>query len=296
MKTLSLTFKMFVATTFMLALCSVAQAVPRTWVSGTGNDANPCTRTLPCATFAAAFALTDAGGEIDAIDAGNYGVIAINKAITIDGGTGNVASILIAGGIGISIAAGVNDAVILRNISLNGRQLGGSIGIHYASGGVVVLDNVTIERFDQGIFAKGFGGMANPLRMEINKCRFYNNLVGIQQEDDTFIAMRDSVITGTRHTGATSFGINMQPAAGTRAAIKLDNNEISYTHSGIRATSTDLGKGAVDIHARNNWVYKNVIGLNVTNAVVLHTAGNNLLSENDFPQAGAPVTVGHFTF
>src|SRR5688500_12418798 len=58
----------------------------RTWVSGAGNDANPCSRTLPCLTFTGAIAKTAAGGEINALDAGNFGTVVINKSITIDGG------------------------------------------------------------------------------------------------------------------------------------------------------------------------------------------------------------------
>ena len=57
-----------------------AQAA-RTWVSGTGLDTNPCSRAAPCATFAAAFAVTSTGGEISVVDSGAYGSITINKAI-----------------------------------------------------------------------------------------------------------------------------------------------------------------------------------------------------------------------
>ena len=62
-----------------------AQAT-RTWVSGVGNDANPCSRTAPCKTFAGAISKTAAGGEIDALDPGGFGAVTITKSITIDGG------------------------------------------------------------------------------------------------------------------------------------------------------------------------------------------------------------------
>jgi hypothetical protein len=70
-----------------------AQAT-RTWVSGVGDDANPCSRTAPCKTFAGAISKTAAGGEIDALDPAGYGAVTINKGITIDGGGGQVASVL----------------------------------------------------------------------------------------------------------------------------------------------------------------------------------------------------------
>src|SRR5262249_47592150 len=65
----------------------------RVWVSGVGDDVNPCSRTAPCKTFAAALSKVAAGGEIDALDAGDYGVVTISKSVTIDGG-GALASIL----------------------------------------------------------------------------------------------------------------------------------------------------------------------------------------------------------
>src|SRR5580692_846428 len=73
-----------------------AQAT-RTWISGVGDDANPCSRTAPCKTFAGAIAKTSPGGEIDALDPGGFGGVTITKSITFDGGGGQVASILVSG-------------------------------------------------------------------------------------------------------------------------------------------------------------------------------------------------------
>src|SRR5215470_7113923 len=77
----------------------------RTWVSGVGDDGNPCSRFAPCKTFAGALIKTAAGGEIDALDPGGFGAVVITKAITIDGGGGQVASVLVAGTNGIIINA-----------------------------------------------------------------------------------------------------------------------------------------------------------------------------------------------
>src|SRR5438477_13114112 len=90
-----------------------AQAT-RTWVSGVGDDATPCSRTAPCKTFAGAISKTAAGGEIDALDPGGYGAVTITKAITLDGGGGQVASILVAGTNAIVISAALNDHVVIR--------------------------------------------------------------------------------------------------------------------------------------------------------------------------------------
>src|SRR5438045_7634563 len=90
----------------------------RTWVSGVGDDANPCSRTAPCKTFAGAISKTAAGGEIDALTPGGFGAVTITKSITIDGGGGQVASVLVSGTNGIVVAAGPNDVVTLRNLRL----------------------------------------------------------------------------------------------------------------------------------------------------------------------------------
>ena len=95
-----------------------AQAT-RTWVSGVGDDANPCSRTAPCKTFAGAISKTTAGGEIDPLDPGGFGAVTITKSITIDGGE-QLASVLVAGTNGIVINAGAADTVTLRNIRING--------------------------------------------------------------------------------------------------------------------------------------------------------------------------------
>src|SRR5262245_3894176 len=114
-----------------------AQAT-RTWVSGVGDDANPCSRTAPCKTFAGAISKTAVGGEIDALDPGGYGAVTITKAITIDGG-GNLASILVSGTNGIVINAPASAVVTIRNISINGFGTGLN-GIRFLSGGTLHIE------------------------------------------------------------------------------------------------------------------------------------------------------------
>ena len=81
-----------------VGVASMAQGqATRTWVSGVGDDANPCSRTA-CKTFAGAISKTAAGGEIDVLDPGGFGGVTVTKAMTIDGGGGVVASVLGGGG------------------------------------------------------------------------------------------------------------------------------------------------------------------------------------------------------
>jgi hypothetical protein len=104
---------------------SVGAQATRTWVSGVGDDVNPCSRTAPCKTFAGAISKTAAGGEISVLDPAGFGAVTITKAITIDGSSaGEQAGILAALVNGIIVNAGVNDVVTLRNLSINGAGNG----------------------------------------------------------------------------------------------------------------------------------------------------------------------------
>src|SRR5579859_5898664 len=118
----------------------------RTWVSGVGDDANPCSRTAPCKTFAGAISKTAAGGEIDALDPGGFGAVTITKGITIDGGGGQVASVLVSGTNGIVVQAGPSDVVILRNLRINGIGTGIN-GIRFLSGKALEVENCDIFGF-----------------------------------------------------------------------------------------------------------------------------------------------------
>jgi hypothetical protein len=118
----------------------------RTWVSGTGDDANPCSRTFPCRTFTAALIRTAAGGEIDAIDAGAFGPVTITKSITIDGGS-SIAGVLAGSGTtAILVNAGAGAVVTLRGLDINGGAIG-SDGVSIVSAGVVRIEKSRIYSF-----------------------------------------------------------------------------------------------------------------------------------------------------
>jgi Right handed beta helix region len=135
------------------AICLVpalahAQAT-RTWVSGVGDDANPCSRTAPCKTFAGAISKTAELGEIDTLDPGGFGGVTITKSITIDG-TSGIAGVLVSGTNAIIINAGTTDTVILRNLDLNGVGTGLS-GIRILAAGDVRIEHCKIYGFARGI-------------------------------------------------------------------------------------------------------------------------------------------------
>src|SRR5437879_12572646 len=96
----------------VLATTVMHAQAPRTWVSGDGDDSNPCSQSFTCRTFSAALTRTAAGGEIDVRGAGDFGSVTITTAITIDG-QGPLASILAGASNGIVVKAGPNDVVVL---------------------------------------------------------------------------------------------------------------------------------------------------------------------------------------
>src|SRR5690348_3381964 len=141
--------KLILLTSTLLFLASFANGqASRTWVSGVGDDANPCSRTAPCKTFAGAISKTAAGGEIDALDPAGFGALTITKSITIDGGGGQVASVLVSGTNGIVVSAGAADVITLRNLRFNGIGTGIN-GIQYLAGNSLIVENCEIFGFTQ---------------------------------------------------------------------------------------------------------------------------------------------------
>lgn len=140
----------FAAASFT-ALPAAAQAT-RTWVSGVGDDVNPCSRTAPCRTFAGTISKTAAGGEINCIDPGSYGTVTITKAIIIrcdeeEAGIGAY------GVNGVNIVAGATDAIVLSGLDIQGggsSGLGGNVGVRFTSGGSLTIQNSTIRHFTAG--------------------------------------------------------------------------------------------------------------------------------------------------
>src|SRR5215470_10398257 len=117
----------------------------RTFVSGTGNDANPCSLAAPCRSFAGALAQTNAGGEIAILDTAGYGALTIGQAVSIVNEEGVEAGITVTSGDGITINAGASDVVNLRGLTLVGA--GGVNGITFNSGATLNIQYCVIRGF-----------------------------------------------------------------------------------------------------------------------------------------------------
>src|SRR5215831_5418592 len=129
----------------MLATASANAQATRTWVSGVGDDANPCSRTAPCKTFAGAISKTAPNGEIDVLDPGGFGALTITKSITIDGRPVE-AGVLVSGTNGIVVSAQPTDKVILRGLDFNGSGTGIN-GITFSGGAQLSVEGCTIQGF-----------------------------------------------------------------------------------------------------------------------------------------------------
>jgi len=233
------------AAAFVVVTASTAHAqATRTWVSGVGNDANPCSRTAPCKTFAGAISVTAAGGEIDALDPGGFGTVTITKSITIDGGGGQVASILASGVNGIIVNAGMNDVVILRNLRINGAGTTlGQNGIRFLVGGELHVEHCVIERFsniaidfqpsgggegyitDTTLIDNAGGGVVvNTGRVAITNLHSEANGNGVMVNGTAIASVRDSFAAGS----GAGFG-----AVTGGAAINVENSVATHNQFGI---------------------------------------------------------------
>ena len=136
---------------FVFCLFAAAQVnaqATRTWVSGVGDDANPCSRTAPCKTFAGAISKTAPAGEINVLDPGGFGAVTITKSITIDGSGGSIAGVLVSGTNGIVVNAPAGSVVVLRNLDINGLGTGLN-GITHVGGGDLHVENTRVYNFTQ---------------------------------------------------------------------------------------------------------------------------------------------------
>jgi hypothetical protein len=278
-----------------------AQAT-RTWVSGVGDDANPCSRTAPCKTWAGAISKTADGGEISALDPGGFGAVTITKGITLNG-DGTLASVLAALTNGIIVNAPSNRDVIIRNLSINGvgnSASPGLNGIRFLGGGSLTLQNVNIYGFSQSCLdiAITSGG---PITHIVDS-NFANCATGIRVSDTS--GQRASVnVTRSTITDSTT-GINGAQAAnialtdvtisGATTAVLLTNaagpaSEVNMNRCLITESALGL-QVAVGTSARLSDNYFAANGKAMDNQGACQSTANNRAGGNVNPNTGAACT------
>lgn len=242
---------------FALALAASpadAQAT-RTWVSGVGDDVNPCSRTAPCKTFAGAIPKTAAGGEINCLDPGGFGSVVITQSITIDC-SGTLGSILASNTNGV-VVNGVDIVVALRNISINGAG-NGNIGVRFLNGRSLHISNSTIFGFQTPTsvaLSMEAGGGASA---HIENTTIFGNRAGIQVRPGSGAA--SVMLVGSAVTGSGTFGLR---ADGAGAQVRVGDTTISGNGVGVQTANGGSVASYGDNRLNGNASDGNFTGTNV---------------------------------
>jgi hypothetical protein len=275
--------KISVLLPFAFAMCFSLFSAPahaqatRTWVSGVGDDANPCSRTAPCKTFAGAISKTAPGGEIDALDPGGFGAVTITKSITLDGGGGQVASILVAGTNGVNVSAAATDVVTIKNLRFQGICNGNSCAnaglsaIQFNTGAALLVDNVEIYGFaNQGI--NFVPNQATNSSLSVQDTLIFHCAGGGVVVAPTGGGTASAAVERTRMYGSL-FGVKAQD----RAKVDVSNSVASNnTNNGVLALSSSV---AAEINVWNSTLSNNGLNGVVTNgaAAIIRIAYTSVL-------------------
>jgi hypothetical protein len=293
----------------MTALCAAAAfaavgfAAPasaqatRTWVSGVGDDVNPCSRTAPCKTFAGAISKTAAGGEINCLDPGGFGAVTINKSLTIDchfteGG-------VLAGGNGIVVNALSTDVVVLRGLDIFGVNPP-SNGVRILVAGAVLIEDCVIRRFNaansagismapsgstqlyvtnttisqNGAVGSGGGIVIAPTGTGSAKVTL-TNVQAFANFNDALRVTGSNVLVSIEKSSFSGSvnGINVQATANVSLMMN-DSQVLHNTGTGI------LGNGVSNLHVGNSTIYGNATGVSAGGGSTIFTYNDNRLNGN----------------
>lgn len=302
---------------FLHATSANAQAT-RTWVSGVGDDANPCSRTAPCKTFAGAISKTAAGGEINCIDAGGFGGVTITKAMTID--CANVeAGVLVSGTNGITVNAGAGNVVTLRGLDIIGTVVTPALnGINFLTGDALIVEKCTIREF-LSPSPNGFGILFQPTgtsKLYVSNTTFINNGSGatggailikpsgsattkatisniLAAQNTSGITADGSATTGVTHTvvvssvltgsSANAAAIFTPAAGGGITTMMLDRVSVANNITGA------LSSGPKSfIYLTNTTVFGNSTGLSAPSSGSILSYKTNNINGGNSPTDGAP--------
>jgi hypothetical protein len=281
----------FILTTVLAVGFSTAAfgQATRTWVSGVGNDANPCSRTAPCKTFAGAISKTATAGEISVLDPGGFGAVTIGKGLTING-TGTLAGILNANAAtGITVSATATDTVIIREVSIAGAGTGAN-GVNYVSGKSLMIDHCWIYGQNNSATSRGI----NVAVAGTSALKVINTVIENVTEDGIHLnstgGQVNAFISNTEIMNCGGDGI--EAAANVRAAVS--NSRIFLDGNGIRTTGanslfnlddlfiTQVGialqaSGSSAIRISDSMIAQNSTGISLNGGTIESFQGNSLL-------------------
>lgn len=247
---------------FTVSQSAHAQA-NRTYMSGVGDDLNPCSRTLPCRTFAGTIPKTVAGGEINCLDSAGYGYLTITKSISIycEGVVGNI----LANGIdGVTINAAATDHVLLRGLDIEGAGAG-LRGVVILQAGSVVIDHCFIRNFNG---ASGTGIASNPINF------------------NSMLMIRDSVIS---HNGTATAGGGISIATnGGSTRVLINNTAIHNNTVGVSvqgSSNVQINSSSISENLSTGLALSGVAAVRIGRSVIVNNLGaattGNVLSYLD---------------
>jgi len=242
------------------AAAAHAAGATRTWVSGVGDDANPCSRTAPCKTFAGAISKTADGGEINVLDPGGFGSVTITHAITIDGGPvhGGVLNSLVSG---IVVNAAATDDVVLRNLDIEGGAAASGSCAYAGVNGVWVRNAGTVRIENTTISSQALGIRIAP------------------EASDPKVSL-----AGVSVNKACQGGILAAPAAGRTAAVSVAGASVTNAGVGVRAAD------GAHVWLSDTTIFGNATGLLAEGSGIIETVGGNHVYGNTTDGAATKVS------
>lgn len=297
--------------------CGPASAqATRTWVSGVGDDVNPCSRTAPCKTFAGAISKTAAGGEINCLDPGGFGALTITKSLTISC-DGSSAGVLVAGTNGITVNAAATDVIVLNGLDLEGT--GSALaGISFVQGSALHVQHCRIAGFRSGVAAgimfapaagttgllvvsdtiinqngtgaSGGGIIVKPVgtgiaKVSIARVSIDNNSIGIQSNGTGNTGGIHMSVTDSTISGNTNAGVHALTVSGGATSSIFANRTVSVSN-GTGYLADGPGAGAA---LSNSIAYGNAIGVGAVNGGATYSYKNNAINGN-LTSDGTPTT------
>jgi len=275
-KSLSLRFVAVLVLLFAFSSLAHAQAT-RTWVSGVGDDANPCSRTAPCKTFAGAISKTAAGGEINVLDPGGFGGVTITKSITISS-EGFEAGVLVSGTNAIIINALSTDVVVLRGLDIEGlgtgldgiKVLGSLAALHVekctinafrgtnGSGIEIATSSGTTQVYIKDTIVRNSGqntgggilinNSAGVVKASLDNVRMENNLFGIKLNNGSAnVSVKNSVAAGNANAGFS--------AAVSGATLAVEHSVSTHNSTGftcVAGTNVRIGNTSISDNPGGN--------------------------------------------
>jgi parallel beta helix pectate lyase-like protein len=305
------TIKALVVVSFILALATAAQAQTRTWVSGVGDDLNPCSRTAPCKTFAGAISKTSKDGEISVLDPGGYGAVTITKSIYINGthgaGYGSILNVSVNGVIiNITDVNDVRKAVRLRALDINGASTGINGVSILAANNVFIEDSVIDGNTGDGT-SSGMGirmATAATCFLYVSDSFIHKNVKGIRIASTAGFAVADikntdvennqtGVEAATNNSFVTVDNCRMSNNSTNGVVASASGSNLTVKNSSLMHNGTAINAGAGSaVKALSNGVIFNTVGFGGTTANI-QTDGQNRNVGNTTPGApgGGLVTV-----